>query len=151
MAKDDDGSIDNLSACLSDLKAALGSSFVTDTVPRLAKLQQDIRDTLGKIDNEAAKAKTDRDMSFITQTVNTLIDQVNFASISPVLVFDTARIGPQAASMGGGIRYGVGGGIRFSLLDTVRFTAGYAFNPNPKSWEGRGAAFFSMEIVSLFR
>ncbi len=151
VAKDDDGSIDNLSACLSDLKAALGSPFVADTVPRLAKLQQEVRDTLGKIDNEAAKAKTDRDMKFITQTVNTLIDQVNFASISPALVFDTARIGPQAASAGGGIRYGVGGGIRFSLLDTVRFTAGYAFNPNPKSWEGRGAAFFNMEIVSLFR
>jgi hypothetical protein len=79
------------------------------------------------------------------------IDQVNFASISPVLVFDTAGIGPQAASTGGGIRYGVGGGIRFSLLDTVRFTAGYAFNPNPKSWEGRGATFFRMEIVFLFR
>jgi hypothetical protein len=142
VAKNDDGSIDSLSACLSDLKAALGSSFVFDMVSRMAQIQHDVRDTLGKIDNKAAETKTNRDMKFITQTVSTLIDQVNFASISPVLVFDAARIGPQKASMEGGIRYAAGGGIRFSLLDTVRFTAGYAFNPNPKPWEGRGAAFF---------
>jgi hypothetical protein len=90
-------------------------------------------------------------MAFIHQTVNTVVDEMNFVSISPIAIFDMARIGPQASSAGGGFRYGVGGGARFTLLDTIRLDAGYAVNPKPKPWEGRGAAFFSLEVIPLFR
>lgn len=85
------------------------------------------------------------------RTVNTLVDEVNFASLSPVATFDAARIGPQPAGAGGGVRYALGGGIRLTLVDSVRFTAGYAFYPDPRPWEGRGAAFFQLDVVSLFR
>jgi len=83
--------------------------------------------------------------------MKTVVNEVNFVSISPIAIFDVARIGPQVSEAGGGFRYGVGGGLRFTLVDTIRLDAGYAVNPHPKPWEGRGAAFFSLEIVSLFR
>ena len=103
------------------------------------------------IDTKAADAKADADLKFVRKTVNAIVDEVNFASIAPVLVLDSARIGPQAVTDAGGVRYGVGGGIRFSILDSIRFTAGYAVNPNPRAWEGRGAAFFKLEITSFIR
>jgi len=132
VAKDDDGSIDQVLACFPDPHGAL------------AEARSEVRAAIARINKPAAEAKAGRDMAFVTRTVNTLIDEVNFASISPVFIFDTATIGR-------GSRFGVGGGVRLTLLDALRFTAGYAINPNPKPWEGRGAAFLSMEIVSLFR
>ena len=150
-ASDDDGSMDRLAACVTDLRAVLGAAFADPMHDRLTKVSNSIREALGRLDKNAAEAKAKRDMAFISRTVHTLVDEMNFASISPVAIFDVARIGPQSSDAGGGFRYGVGGGVRFTLLDVIRLTCGYAFNPNPKPWEGRGAAFFSMEIVSLFR
>jgi len=77
-------------------------------------------------------------------------DTSDDVSLSPTFLFDLGRVGPQQDAAGGGTRLGIGAGMRFALLDTLRFTVGYAFNPNPKPWEGRRAAFFSMEITSPF-
>ena len=38
------------------------------------------------------------------------------------------------------------------VIDTpVDLTAGYAWNPNRKPWEPRGAMLFTMEVSNLFR
>lgn len=151
VAPDEDGSFDNLHACVTDFRSILGDSFASPMLQRLTSVQNNIRVALSKINTAAAQAKSARDMAFVKRTVHTLIDEMNFFSVSPVAIFDLARIGPQPSDAGGGVRYGIGGGIRFTLLDAVRFTGGYAFNPNPKPWESRGAAFFSMDVISLFR
>jgi hypothetical protein len=75
---------------------------------------------------------------------------MNLASVSPVLTFDAARIGPQTSGAGGGFRYGIGGGARLTFLDALQLTAGYSVNPTPKPWEGRGAAFFGVEVLRSF-
>jgi hypothetical protein len=147
---DEEGSIDTLSGCVTDLRSVLGARFTAATLSRLANIANTIRNDLAAINTQAADAKAARDLAFVKQTVHTLVDEANFFSIDPVIIMDLARIGPQFLGAGG-FRYGLGGGVRFTLLDTVRFTAGYAFNPNPRPWEGRGAAFFSMDILSLFR
>jgi hypothetical protein len=151
MTEDEEGSIVQLSACVFDFRAQIGTANADGIVKRLAAVRTSLRQCLGKVDKDVADRKADQDMVFINRTVHTLIDELNFAAISPVLVADAARIGPQPSNAAGGFRYGVGGGIRFTFLNSMRFTGGYAFNPDPKPWEGRGAAFFALEILSLFR
>jgi len=151
IAESDDGSIDNLIGCISDLRVALGVEGADAKIEQFKSVQRSARGALSKVDKSAAEKKANRDMVFIDQTVNSLVDEMNFFSISPIAILDMAKIGPQQALAGGGLRYGVGGGLRFTLLDTIRVDAGYAVNPNPKPWEGRGAAFFSLIVVSLFR
>jgi hypothetical protein len=89
-------------------------------------------------------------MAFVRRTVNRLLYEMNFGSVSPVLAVDIARIGSQSIRGDTATRYGVGGGIRLMLLDSLRLTAGYSFNPNPRSWEGRGAAFFGLDVLKVF-
>ena len=67
-------------------------------------------------------------------------------AVSPVAVFDVARIWPDAA----GTRYGVGGGVRLSVFN-FNTTVGYAFNLKHHPGDGRGALFFSMNFTDIFR
>jgi hypothetical protein len=150
VAENDDGSIDNLMGCITDLRALFGTDATDAMVNKFKSVQDPARADLSELDEAAAQKKSARDMAFIHQTVNTVVDEMNFVSISPIAIFDVARIGPQASSAGGGFRYGLGGGVRFTLVDTIRLDAGYAVNPDPKPWEGRGAAFFSMQVIPLF-
>jgi hypothetical protein len=150
LAEDDAGSINHLIACVTDLRSLFGPN-ADSRINTLKSAQEPARDALAKLDKAAADMKASRDMAFVDQTVNTLLDQMNYIAISPIAIFDVARIGPQTSDAGGGFRYGIGGGVRFTVLDTIRLDAGYAVNPDPKPWEGRGAAFFSLEVISLFR
>jgi len=85
------------------------------------------------------------------RAIDAFTNEMNLMSISPLVIFDAARIGPQLSSAAGGLRYGIGGGVRFGLASHVNFDIGYAVNPNPKPWEGRGAFFFSMRFLELIR
>ena len=145
-----DGSIEHLRTCVTDLRNVLGPDLADEMLATLERINGDIRAALARTDTPTAKAQADRDMGFITRTINTLLDEVNLFSVSPIAVFDIARIGPQVDSSGGGFRYGIGGGVRLAVVNTVRVTAGYAVNPNRKPWEARGAPFLSVEITSPF-
>jgi hypothetical protein len=103
----------------------------------------------GQIDQAKAEKKANDDMAFTRRSLNTLFKDVNIYSISPVFVFDVARIGPRSGSIGG-TRYGPGGGIRLELATTAHFTLGYAVNVNRGPGEGRGNLFFAIGIRDLF-
>jgi hypothetical protein len=145
------GSIAQLSGCIKKYRGQIGAVPADTMLTRLDRLKSQLGPDISSINNGLAQRKADQDMEFVTRTVHTLIDETNFAAISPVIIVDAARIGPQPSDAGGGFRYGLGGGIRFTFVDSVRFTAGYAFNPNPEPWEGRGAAYFALEVFSLFQ
>jgi hypothetical protein len=147
----EDGSIAQLSGCLEQYRDQIGEVPADAMLARLERIKSQLVADINDINTVLAQRKADQDMRFVERTVHTLIDEMNFAAISPVVVLDTARIGPQHSNAGGGFRYGLGGGIRFTFVDSVRFTAGYAFNPNPEPWEGRGAAYFALELFSLFQ
>jgi hypothetical protein len=83
--------------------------------------------------------------------LDVITKQMSITSISPVFVFDAARLGPQPVGPYAGNRYGVGGGIRLTLLSTISFTTGYAVNVNPRPGEGTGAFFFSLTSRNLFQ
>lgn len=147
----EDGSIARLSGCIKKYRDQIGAVPAQAMLDRFDRLKSKLGPDISNINNELAQRKADQDMQFVKRTVHTLIDEMNFAAVSPVVVIDTARIGPQPPETGGGFRYGLGGGIRFTFVDSLRFTAAYVFNPDPEPWEGRGAAHVALELFSLFR
>jgi len=138
-----------LSACGDRLNGQLKSPEITASLGTLdSEFQRVQTDFLG-IDQQQASCRATQEMAFVHRTLNTLIKEVNMFSISPVVVFDVAHIGPAKNGLGG-TRYGPGGGIRFALASTVNFTLGYAWNPQHQPGEGPGAMFFSLQTRDLF-
>ena len=104
----------------------------------------------GQIDEAAAKKKAKDDMVFVRRTIETLLNDVNIYSVSPVFVFDAARLKSHNTSAGG-MRYGPGLGLRLELVNAISFTGGYAWNVKSGPGEGRGSFFFSMEVRDILR
>jgi hypothetical protein len=78
-----------------------------------------------------------------------LTTEANLIAVSPLVIFDAARL-HQGNLSNGKVRYALGGGLRLSIV-SLDVTAGYAWNPNRDPWEPRGALLFSMEVSNLFR
>jgi hypothetical protein len=118
------------------------NSLATQQSP-LAKTYKDIE---GSDEWKKAEDQGTEDMKQIGPVIDSFIYELNWFAVSPVAVFDAARIWPDR----NGTRFGIGGGVRLSVVN-FNVTVGYAFNPNPKLREGRGAMFFSMDVTDLFR
>lgn len=136
-------------ACGTDLNGAINDAAVGAASDRVATRRTAMAAEFNKIDQNAAGKKAAADMAFTRRTLNTLFNDVNIYSVSPVFVFDVARIGPASGRIGG-VRYGPGGGIRFELATVAHFTLGYAWNVRRGPDEGRGNVFFSIGIRDLF-
>ncbi len=136
-------------ACGTDLNGAINDAAVAAASDRVGTLRTSMSAEFNKIDQNAAGKKAAADMAFTRRTLNTLFNDVNIYSISPVFVFDVARIGPVSGPIGG-VRYGPGGGVRFELATVAHFTLGYAWNVRRGPDEGRGNVFFSIGIRDLF-
>jgi hypothetical protein len=87
--------------------------------------------------------------NFFVHALDVAFREMNLAAVSPVAMFDAAHISPQLPGVPT-MRYGIGPGIRFSIV-SFQVTLGYSFNPNPQPTEKRGALFFSMDVIDLFR
>lgn len=135
--------------CGTDLNAAIEDPAVAGAAARVGTLRTQMAAEFNQIDQTAAGQKAIDDMKFTRRTLNTLFNDVNIYSISPVFVLDVARIGPSSNGLGG-TRYGPGGGIRFELASVAHFTLGYAWNVNRGPGEGRGNLFFTIGVRDLF-
>lgn len=135
--------------CGTDLNAAIEDPAVAAPAARVATLRTEMVAKFNQIDQAAAGKKAIDDMAFTRRTLNTLFNDVNIYSISPVFVLDVARIGPSSNGLGG-TRYGPGGGVRFELASVAHFTLGYAWNVNRGPGEGRGNVFFTIGVRDLF-
>lgn len=93
------------------------------------------------------EAVSDFDLS--ERAIDTFVDEMNLVALSPLFLFDIARIGPQTDASGGGWRYAAGAGLRLGLASYLNFDFGYALNPNPTSWEGRGALFAELRFLDI--
>jgi hypothetical protein len=109
-----------------------------------------VRHEVGGITISIAEKKAQPTLLYTERTMGALFRELNIVSVSPFAMFDMARIGSSFGNNFGGFRYGVGGGVRFSLA-TLDVSLGYSLNPSPKSFERRGAFFFSLDIYDLFR
>jgi hypothetical protein len=146
---DDDQLLNVQQACEKDLNGTLKNARLTAATNRVETLRTQLTAEFNKIDTKAAGKKAKDDMAFTRRTLNTLFNDVNIYSISPVFVFDMARIGPRNGAFGG-TRYGPGAGIRFELATTAHFTFGYAWNVKQGPGEGRGNIFFAIGVRDLF-
>jgi hypothetical protein len=144
----DEDRLNKAIAACGALNALLNSSPGIDVGP-LTIQQKNILNLYTGIDQTGAARKAKADMAFVSRTLNTLFHDVNLISISPVVVFDIAQIGPTGPGIPG-TRYGPGGGVRLELASAVHFTLGYARNVGAGPGEGSGAIFFSMGLRDLF-
>ena len=138
----------------SGLLRPAGFTQVADTFDRvrnsLETQQPPLAAAFNVIEASPEKQEAERlgteDMKQLEAVLDTFINELNWIAVSPVAVFDVARLWPDR----NGTRFGLGGGVRLSVVN-FNMTVGYAFNPNPKVGEGRGAVFFSMDVTDLFR
>lgn len=138
-------------ACQSALGPALNDPGVTAAAKKVTDTFDDLENVYGKVNREGAIKKATGELAFAKGVFNTIVHDLNVYSISPVFIFDTARIWPQTAIGLGGLRYGVGGGVRLTLVSHANLTLGYARNLNRSPREGSGALFFSISITELLR
>lgn len=112
-------------------------------------IEKKVKSAYEKLRIPKAEVKANQTVSYVGRVLGVFFREANLVAVSPVLMFDAARLKVSAAPSTNRFRYGIGAGIRFSLIN-VDFTAGYSFNPNPRSNEPRGALVLRMDINDLF-
>ena len=129
--------------------SALKSQLDTD-VREAQIIQKNVKSAYAKMRPPAAEVEANETVSYVGRVLGVLFREANLVAVSPVLMFDAARLRVAEVPDSNRFRYGVGGGVRFSLIN-VDFTAGYSINPNRRLNEPRGALVLRMDINDLFR
>ena len=145
------GALPALTGFAQDLSKSLRDASQTDLATQLDSLMSAVK-TSGQDMNAANNLPTKKYVDEAWQALapghralDVFLHDLNIYSISPVAIFDVARVWP----VNEGVHYGVGGGLRLSLVN-VNVTIGYAFNPRRTAAEKVGAIFFKLDITSLF-
>lgn len=136
-------------ACGRDLNASVGDPSIAASSANVSNLRDSLLAEFNRVDQKGAESRANSDMAFTRRTLKTLFEEVNIYSVSPVFVFDIAKLGPARQGLGG-TRYGPGAGIRLELATVANFTAGYAWNVRRGPGEGTGNVFFSINVRDLF-
>jgi hypothetical protein len=137
-------------SCSRDLNGVIADPNLTTAGASFEQARVFITDQFKAIDQDSAAKKANDDMRFTRRTLSTLFKEVNIFAVSPVFVFDVAKIDPAGLGRLGGVRYGPGGGIRFELASVAHFTFGYARNIRQGPGEGKGNFFFAIGVRDLF-
>lgn len=135
------------SACLEGLNSQLYDAQIAAAAENLEQIHAEMEKEFALIDQSAASKQAESEMSYVKRTLNSILYEMNFLSLGPMLIFDVAHMGPAGSKLG--TRYGIGGGLRFTLVSHVDFTIGYAANPKRITGEAPGAFFFSMRFKDL--
>jgi len=135
--------------CGGDLNHALNNSQVAATSETLQTSAGQFQAQLKAIDDDA-NAKAATFISYVKRMLYRVLSEVNIVSVSPVGMFDVARIAPATSGPYSGTKYGVGGGVRVTLASTVSFTAGYSWNVDRQPGEDPGAFSVSLTTRNLF-
>jgi hypothetical protein len=113
-------------------------------------MHRGLRSAFNKIPVPPAEVTANQTVNYVSRVLGVFFRETNIIAVSPVLMFDAARLRVNDIPSTNRFRYGIGSGMRFSLIN-VDFTAGYSFNPNRQLNEPRGAFVFRMEINDLFK
>lgn len=138
--------LEDFQKLLSEAGFAEASATARTVKESLSTKQPELVRELDGIDTSEAVRLADADMKLVSTTLDTFTKELNWIAVSPVGIFDAARLWPDKS----GIRYGVGGGLRLSLVN-FNVTTGYAFNPKRIPGEPRGAIVFTMDVTDMFR
>ena len=134
-------------ACLEGLNSQLHDVQIAAAAESLEQIHSDMEKEFALIDQRAASKQAESEMRYVKRTLNSILYEMNFLSLGPILMFDVAHIGPAGSTLG--TRYGIGGGLRFTMVSHVDFSIGYAANPKRVAGERPGAFFFSMRFKDL--
>ena len=134
------------SACLQGLNSPQDVQ-ITAAAESVEEIHSEMEKEFALIDQSVASKQAESEMSYVKRTLNSILYEMNFLSLGPMLMFDVAHMGPAGSKLG--TRYGIGGGLRFTLVSHVDFTVGYAANPKRITGEAPGAFFFSMRFKDL--
>ncbi|HEX5885998.1 MAG TPA: hypothetical protein VFY67_15750, partial [Pyrinomonadaceae bacterium] len=118
-------------------------------VSEAVMIQKNVKAAYGKLRVPKAEAKANETVTYVGRVLEVFFREANLVAVSPVVMFDAARLRVLDAPDTKRFRYGIGAGMRFSLIN-VDFTAGYSFNPNRRPIEPRGAFVLRMDINDLF-
>jgi hypothetical protein len=130
---------------LSPLPAQVGSDLA-----EIKRIQQRVRTAYKKIRVPKAEATANQTVSYVGRILGVFFRETNIVAVSPVFMFDAARLHIKDVPGTNRFRFGIGSGLRFSLIN-VDFTAGYSFNPSRRLNEPRGAFVFRMDINDVFK
>lgn len=139
------GSLDVFANALHNASDEADASLIQSHRNQIVSLQASLANDLLKVDLTVPKKRAADDLSVVDPVLNSILHRLNIVSISPLIVFDTAHLWPDAA----GTRFGPGAGVRFTLV-TFNLTLGYAWNVNGAKSEGPGAMFFSLDVSNIF-
>ena len=134
-------------ACLQDLNSQLMDAKVAAAADSVEQIHSEMEREFTLIDQTAASKQAESEMSYVKRTLHSILYEMNFLSLGPIVIFDVAHLGPAGSKLG--TRYGIGGGLRFTLVSHVDFTIGYAANPKRIAGERPGDFFFSMRFKDL--
>jgi hypothetical protein len=112
----------------------------------LERKQQELLTDFNAVDTGAADTLARNELKDVRMAIDAMTKELNLYSISPVGMFDVARIFPDNF----GTRFGAGPGIRFSIAN-FNATFGYVFNLNRKPGEKTGAFTFNFGVSDIFR
>jgi hypothetical protein len=137
---------------LKDMPGAPTPNRLGELITVMENIRREMADAFVALDQSAVAAqaaqKAQNDMKYPRRVFSQLTREANLIAVSPVVIFDAARLWQDGRSEG--IRYAMGGGLRLSIV-SLDLTAGYAVNPHRRPGEGRGAVLLSMEVSNLFR
>ncbi|HEY7164991.1 MAG TPA: hypothetical protein VIB79_10545 [Candidatus Binatia bacterium] len=133
--------------CVTTLNGKLRDERIQAAGEALEQIHADMEREFAQIDQAEASRQAEAEMSYVKRTLNSIIYELNLASLGPVVMFDVAHIGPASSKLG--TRYGIGGGLRFTLVSHVDFTIGYVANPKRLPGERPGAFSFSTRFRDL--
>ncbi|HEY2964561.1 MAG TPA: hypothetical protein VGJ37_19240, partial [Pyrinomonadaceae bacterium] len=89
-------------------------------------IQRKVQSAYKKIRIPKAEVTANQTVTYVGRILGVFFRETNIVAVSPVLMFDAARLRVNDVPGTDRFRYGVGSGIRFSLIN-VDFTAGYSF------------------------
>lgn len=120
---------------------------------RLESQATEAREKLEILDRSSraieAKQMAKRDLIYPRHVLDYLIREANLFSLSPILIFDAARV-RQVGVPNAGSRYGVGGGLKFTFIG-LDVRGGYVWSPNPGLGEQKGAFLFRFDVADIFK
>ena len=126
------------------------STQVAKDLTEVRQIQSKARKAFNKLKVPKAEATANQTVSYVGRILGVFFRETNIVAVSPVVMFDAARLRIDNLPDTNRFRYGIGSGLRFSLIN-VDFTAGYSFNPSRHLNEPRGAFVLRMDINDVFK
>lgn len=141
----DDPEAANRLAKVGQLCGNLTSSVVATTkLANISKTAELIRRDIASINTGAAQQKAKRELAPAKQALTTILDQMDFASLSPLMMLDAVRLDDRQT------RYGLGLGVRATLINSVELDIGYMKNRRQAPQEPSGALFVRLKMKDIF-